>query len=86
VSTDYSDHYSWHGWDSGDDVDPPEPGKQWLTITEDGEEYAIIVLRTNASTLVGHPDAVFKREAQLEERATRIVAALNAYREDVVVA
>ena len=82
MSTDYSDHYSWYGWDSGEDLAPPEPGKQWLTITEDGEEHAIIVLRTDATDLIGRPDAVFEREAQLEARATRIVAALNAYREE----
>lgn len=37
--------YSWHGWESGEDIDPPEPGKRWLTITEDDEEIAVIVHR-----------------------------------------
>ena len=83
MSKDYSDHYNWFGWDEGEDLDPPEPGKQWLTITEDGEEYAIIVLRSDAEErLSGRPDAVFEKERELEGRATRIVAALNAYREE----
>lgn len=71
--------YDWFGWDNGDDLPIPEPNKQWLTITEDGEEYAIIVLRTDASTLIGNADAVFAAEADREARAAKIVAALNSY-------
>ena len=40
------------------------------------------MLRTDATGLIGNPDAVFEKEAELEARATRIVAALNAYREE----
>lgn len=79
MSTDYSDHYEWHGWDSGEDVVPPEPDKQWLTITEDGEEYAVIVLRTGS--LERGPQTA-AAEYEREQRAARIVAALNAYKEE----
>lgn len=50
MTTDYSDHYTCdEEWlDGRVDCDPPEPGKIWLTIREDGEEIAIIVLRTDA--------------------------------------
>lgn len=78
MSRDYSDHYSWHGWDSGEDVDPPEPDKQWITITEDGEEYAVIVLRTGHFNRRSDVD---RAERRLEARAERIVAALNAHQE-----
>ena len=79
MSKDYSDHYACRGWDFGEDVEPPEPDKQWLTITEDDEEYAIVVLRTDA--LERGPQTA-AAEYEREQRAARIVAALNAYKEE----
>lgn len=79
MTTDYSDHYTWTGWHEGSDVTPEEPGKEWLTIEEDGEEYAVIVLRTDASVFLSDPSALAKARMRREERAERIVAALNAY-------
>lgn len=63
--------YSWIGWEDGDEVDPPEPGKQWLTITEDGEEMAVIVHRHT-----GRNDGELM--AQKIRRAQHIVEALDA--------
>lgn len=79
MSRDYSDHYTFSGWDEGHELDPPEPGKEWLTIYEDGEEYAIIVLRT--SVFEGRPAELNHERAVRVERAARIVDALNAYQE-----
>lgn len=74
--------YEWQTWSYGDeDCEPPEPGKAWLTILEDGEEYATIVLRTDAPHL-STPAAVLEAQTVRESRADRIVAALNAYREE----
>lgn len=70
--------YDWHGWETGYDVSPPEPGKEWLTITEDGEEYAIIVLRTDASIFDGDPEALASARRIREASATHIAKALNA--------
>lgn len=66
--------YGWHGWDSGEDVTPPEPDKEWLTITDDGEEMAVIVHRDVSD------DPVQNEQHRLdkERRAQRIVDALNA--------
>lgn len=69
--------YTWSGWEVGEDVTPPEPGKEWLTIYEDGEEYAVIVLRTAASIFLGRPELLERARAMRVERAERIVAALN---------
>ena len=66
--------FTWSGWDSGEDVEPPEPGKQWHTIYEDGEEYAIIVLRTGHFERQSEINAA---EAAREIRAQSIVRALN---------
>jgi len=82
MSKDYSDHYAWHGWEVGTDVSPEEPGKEWLVITDDGEEYAIIVLRTDASIFVNDSEALVQARAIREQNADRIVAALNAYKEE----
>ena len=68
--------YSWFGWTDGADAcDPPEPGKQWLTITEsdsDGveNELAVIVHRHT-----GRDDGV--QMAKKVASADRIVEALN---------
>lgn len=70
--------FTWTGWHVGDDVDPTEPGKEWLTIEEDGEEYAVIVLRTDASIFDGNPGALNAAYAAREIRAQNIVRALNA--------
>lgn len=71
--------YDFTGWETGDEVDPPEPGKEWLTIQEDGEEYAIIVLRTNAWIYEGDPEALASARRIREERAAHIVQALNRF-------
>jgi hypothetical protein len=67
--------YSWTGWEDGEDVTPPEPGKQWLTITEDGEEMAVIVHRHT-----GRDDGT--QMANKIRRAQRIVEALNAHKDE----
>ena len=65
--------YQWLGWDEGEEIDPPEPGKRWLTITEDGEEMAVIVHR-----VTGRPDVDDARQMLAKvRRAQRIVDALN---------
>lgn len=67
-----SARYSWHGWLNGEeDCDPPEPGKFWLSITEDGDELAIIVHRQWGDER--DEPAKYEKEA----RAQRIVEALN---------
>jgi len=75
MTMDYSDHYSWSGWFEGSDCEPPEPGKEWLEIEEDGEEYAVIVLR--ADTFADSDSLAYAR-AERELRAIRITEALNA--------
>jgi hypothetical protein len=74
-----SDHYYWSGWDTGGDVTPPEPGKEWLTIYEDGEEMAVIVLRTDAAIYTGDDEALASARQVRETRAQLIVDALNAF-------
>lgn len=69
--------FEWHGWNEGSDVDPPEPGKEWLTITEDGEEYAVIVLRTDLDIFRNDPGRLNAARAAREIRANAIVRALN---------
>jgi hypothetical protein len=66
-------YFSWDGWDSGEDVEPPEPGKEWLTVRENGEELAVIVHRQVEDALLDRHGRIAKRE-----RAVRIVAVLNA--------
>jgi hypothetical protein len=63
--------YGWIGWEDGEELDPPEADKQWLTITEDGEEMAVIVHRHT-----GRDDGT--QMAQKIRRAQRIVEALQA--------
>lgn len=50
---------------SGEDCEPPESGKSWLSIEDGDEEYCIIVHR-------GGP-----MPQEKYDRANRIVAALN---------
>lgn len=71
--------YTWSGWREGDECDPEEPGKEWLTIEEDGEEYAVIVLRTGASIFAEDTPALSRARTERQARANRIVDALNAY-------
>ena len=66
--------------DGATDCEPPEPNKLWLTITEDGEEYAIIVLRKDAFDF--RQKALKEAKGIRLKRARRIVAALNAYKEE----
>jgi len=70
--------YGWHGWNVGEDVTPKEPGKEWLTITEDDEEIAVIVLRTDASIFDGDPEALGSARLVRERTAAHIAKALNA--------
>lgn len=80
-SYDISTRYTWHGWETGDDVTPPEPGKEWIEISEDGEEFAVIVLRTDASIFSDDPDALERARNIREHRAQFIVDALNTWEE-----
>lgn len=70
--------FDWHGWNEGDEVSPPEPGKEWLTITEDDEEYAVIVLRTDLDIFAKDPGLLTAARAAREIRANAIVKAMNA--------
>ena len=45
VETIHDTEWSWSGWDEGEELSPPEPGKRWLTIYHWGEEFAVIVHR-----------------------------------------
>ena len=65
------ERYTFSGWFEGEsDCDPPEPGKQWLEIYEDGEEMAVVVHRNT-----GHNDGALK--AKKFDRARKIVFVLN---------
>lgn len=64
--------YSWSGWNEGaHDCYPPEPGKEWIQISDHGEEMAIIVHRPS-----NHPDSE-KWRLDKERHAQLIVDALN---------
>jgi hypothetical protein len=80
------ERFTWVGWDVGEDVSPEETGKEWLTILDEGEEYAVIVLRTDASRFDGNPALLTAARATRELRASNIVKALNEMneREEVV--
>lgn len=68
-----AERYTWLGWEDGEDAcDPPEPGKVWLTIADDGAELAVIVHRRYNDER--DAPAMEKKEAA----AQRIVDALNA--------
>ena len=69
--------YGWYGWDTGKDVSPPEPGKEWLTITEDGDELAVIVLRTDLDIFQRKPKLLETARLVREDRARFIVNTLN---------
>lgn len=71
--------YGWTGWEDGADAcDPPEPGKEWLTIgTLDEDGYVDDEIATIVHRPTGHPDSEQWR-AQKEADAQRIVDALNA--------
>jgi hypothetical protein len=72
-------HYDVTGWHDGAvEVDPPEPGKEWLTVRENDEEYAVIVLRTDASIFQGDPEALESARMIREQRASHIAKVLNA--------
>lgn len=71
--------YTWTGWSRGeDDSYPPEPGKEWLTICDDGEEMAIIVLRRDVALRQGGDAFLQDARKAREAWANRIVNALNA--------
>jgi len=72
-----TERFTWHGWEEGTDVYPEEPGKEWLTILDDGEEYAVIVLRTDADIFRNKPGQLTAARAAREIRANAIVRALN---------
>lgn len=80
VPQDEPPEFTWTGWltaDDSGDGDVPD-GLEWLSIEEDGEEYAIVVLRTKASIFEGKPDDLTAARAAREIRANVIVKALNA--------
>jgi|LakMenEpi03Aug12_release.lakeMendotaPanAssembly.Ray.scaffolds.fasta_scaffold590593_2 hypothetical protein len=68
-------------WESGEDCDPPEPNKEWISIgivdPEHGmfEELAVVVLRNRAYFEKNQPEVVKYKI----ETAQFIVDALNAY-------
>lgn len=65
-------------WSDGRyDCEPPEPQKLWLTITEEGEEYAVIILRKDA--FGGREKSIKAAKGQRLLRARKIVAALNSH-------
>jgi hypothetical protein len=74
-----ANRYGWTGWHDGADIEPPEPNKEWLAIEEYGEEFAVIVLRTNASRFVESPEDLVLARLDRQMRADTIVNALNAY-------
>jgi hypothetical protein len=76
-----TDRFTWTGWESGSDVSPKEPGKEWLAILDEGEEYAVIVLRTDAAVFDNDEGALNAARATRELRAQNIVRALNAAHE-----
>lgn len=63
--------YGWHGWEAETDLGNPDDreGVHYLTITEDGEELAVIIHR-------GQPVGPTARAKEV--RARRIVDALNS--------
>lgn len=70
--------FSWSGWYEGEgDCEPPEPGKQWLTIHDQDEEFCVIVLRRDLSSKSS--EAYSAKESELMERATFLVEALNTH-------
>ncbi len=71
IPTIHDVEWSWSGWDEGEEIDPPEPGKRWLTINHWGEEYAVIVHRL----LNDGRDVA--RMLEKQHQAERIVAALQ---------
>lgn len=62
-------YFSWSGWES--ECEPAEPGKEWITICENGEEIAVIVHRAT-----DHEDDG-KWKGEKVDRARSIVSALN---------
>jgi len=66
--------YEVDGWfDGSKDCEPPEPGKKWLTITEEGNEFCIIVVRVDPFDDAGDRDRAL---CAAEERALRITRGL----------
>lgn len=62
------------GWFDGEsDCDPPEPGKRWLNIGIDGDEFCIVVQRQ----VNGQYWEQISHEK--EERARLVAEALNEY-------
>ena len=72
-----AERFTWNGWHEGIDCEPQEPGKEWLAILDDGEEYATIMLRTDASVFRLNPLMLNAARATRELRAQNIVRALN---------
>jgi hypothetical protein len=67
------------GWyDGEDDCEPPEPGKRWLTVTLDDEEFCVVVQR-----MTEQPDGTlgYDEQGTLErsKRADLIRDALHNY-------
>ena len=71
--------YGWHGWaaETENENDDDREGVYYLTITDDGEEMAVIVHRLVGGKFPLDGDVANGKVADAE----RIVAALNAYKE-----
>lgn len=72
--------YGWIGWEAETDLDNPDDreGVYYLTITEDGEEFAVIMHRVVGGKYPLDGEVAVEKI----ERAERIVAAMNANGED----
>lgn len=79
-----TDTYGWWGWAEETDLDNADdrPDVWFLTITEDGEEMAVIMHRTCDGK---YPITGDVANAKIE-RAQKIVTALNLYDKHIYVA
>lgn len=72
-----SERFRVEGWFEGaSDCEPPEPGKQWLTVMDRDQEFCVIVLRDPGTGITR------QQELERENRAELIVNALNAFCKD----
>lgn len=74
--------YTMRYWDSGEECDPPEENKEWITITDSQrEELAIIVCRDREYYENKYPNVVLRKI----ENAKKIATALNyAYQNGII--
>lgn len=68
TDTKHTQQWSWNDDGHGEDCDPPEPGKRWISILDsEGEEIAVLINRT------GEPTEQQCKQAEL------IVTSVNAH-------